>query len=304
MGENPWSLHTLGRQLPSPPNMVLGHEVSGVVQEPQGERRVAVLAYRSCGRCRYCRSQRENLCDQMQHFGHSAGWPQMPHYPGGMSEQFEIWEGFAYDIPEAVSFEQACFLDGLAVAIHAVDLSGLQPGQSFGAIGLGPIGLLAAQVASSRGASLVTGCDTSGLPVRLARQVGLEEVIRGEAAALRRHNGDRKRSLDAVVDTVGSADSIRDGLGLLEKSGSLVLLAVHEGGISVSPTWFSGERRILSSANNRYADFPRAIELMASGAIAVEPLITHRFPLAEAQEAFRVMLHKEQQRAYKVILHP
>lgn len=126
-GENPWSLHTLGKHVPSPPNMVLGHEVSGFIRNPGEEVRVAILAYKSCGRCEYCRSGRENLCSTMEHFGHSAGWQEMPYYPGGMPEQFDIWEGFAHEIPPHVSFEQAVFLDGLAVAVHAVDQSGLEP---------------------------------------------------------------------------------------------------------------------------------------------------------------------------------
>ena len=74
--------------------------------------------------------------------------------------------------------------------------------------------------------------------------------------------------------------------------------------IPIAPIWFSGERRIMSSANNRYRDFPRAIELMASGTIRVKPLITHRFALREAAQAFRVMLHKDREQAYKVVLHP
>jgi L-iditol 2-dehydrogenase len=191
----------------------------------------------------------------------------------------------------------------LAVAVHALDQSGLQAEQSFGVVGLGPIGLLAAQVACSRDASLLAGCDTSKLPVRMAREVGLEETIQGDGTALAKHLGRNKR-LDTVVDTVGSSDSIRDGLSMLDKSGTLVLLAVHEKEISFAPIWFSGERRIISSANNNYGDFPRAIKLLASGAIEVKPLITHRFDLTKAAQAFQVILHKDRKEAYKVILYP
>ena len=303
-GENPWSLHTLGKHVPSPPNLVLGHEVAGIVQSPEGNKPVAILAYKSCGKCQYCQNGRENLCNEMEHFGHSAGWPDMAYYPGGMSEQFDIWDGFAHEIPPAISFEEATFLDGLAVAIHAVDQSRLKPGQAFGVIGLGPIGLLAAQVARSRGASLITGCDTSGLAVRLSREIGLEEAIRGDGTALRKHLSDGRRRLAAVIVTVGSSESIRESLAMLGKSGTLVLLAVHEKQIPLAPIWFSGERRIMSSANNKYEDFPRAIALMASGSIRVKPLITHRFSLREASQAFRVLLHKDREKAYKVILYP
>ncbi len=305
LGENPWALHTLGRHLPSPPNLVLGHEVAGMIPAAPGSpaRRVAVLAYRSCGTCTYCRSGRENLCEHMEHFGHSAGWGTMPYYPGGMSERFDIWEGFARDIPGSISFEEATFLDGLAVAVHAVDRTGLVEGGRLGVIGLGPIGLLAAQAAAARGACRVVGCDTAALPVELAAAAGLEGMIRGGSEALLGHLGGGGK-LDAVVDTVGSAASIRDGLSMLEKSGALVLLAVHPEPVPLAPVAFSGERRILSSANNLYRDFPRAIELLGSGRVRVSSLVTHRFPLSEAGDAFRVMLHKDSERAYKVILHP
>jgi L-iditol 2-dehydrogenase len=304
-GENPWSLHTVGKNIPSPPNMVLGHEVSGVVHAPQGDRRVAILAYKGCGKCRYCTTGRENLCDSMEHFGHSAGWKPMPYYPGGMSEEFEIWKGFEFDIPEPISFEAATFLDGLAVAIHAVDLSNVGTGGCLGIIGLGPIGMLAAQVGRARGAELVAGCDTTALPVELAERIGYERMICGSVDVLARFLSKKENTrLDAVIDTVGTEETIARGLGMLDKSGVLVLLAVHEKPVSFAPIALSGERRIVTAANNEYKDFPAAIELMASGRIVVEPLITHRFSLRNARRAFNTMLEKEKKRAFKIILHP
>jgi threonine dehydrogenase-like Zn-dependent dehydrogenase len=70
----------------------------------------------------------------------------------------------------------------------------------------------------------------------------------------------------------GSEETIQgDSLSMLDKLGTLVLLAVHEKEIQLAPTWSGGERRIMSSANNKYSDFPRAINLLASGAIEVRP---------------------------------
>ncbi len=304
-GENPWSLHTLGKNVPSPPNMVLGHEVAGVIRTPEGERRVAILAYKACGVCEYCQTGRENLCSDMEHFGHSAGWSPMPYYPGGMSEQFDIWEGFAYEIPDSISFEEATFLDGLAVAIHAVNQGNLQAGQQFGVLGLGPIGMLAAQVAAAKGAAYVTGCDTSGVPVQLAAQVGLHEMIQTDSEGFRTSFQENNQGgLDVIIDTVGVPESIQDGLSLLNKSGTLVLLAVHEQSTSIASVLLSGERKLVTSSNSKYHEFPEAIELMASDNIKVKPLITHRFHLQEAPQAFETMLNKEKYQAYKVILSP
>jgi L-iditol 2-dehydrogenase len=304
-GENPWSLHTLGKNLPSPPNMVLGHEVAGVLRTPEGERRVAILAYKACGVCEYCKTGRENLCNDMEHFGHSAGWALMPYYPGGMSEQFDIWEGFAYEIPDSISFEEATFLDGLAVAIHAINQGNLQAGQHVGVLGLGPIGMLAAQVAVAKGAAHVTGCDVSELPVQLAAQVGLHEIIQADSEGFTSYlQGKNQGGLDVIIDTVGTPESIRDGLALLNTSGTLVLLAVHEQPIAIEPVLLSGERKLVTSSNNTYHEFPEAIELMANGNVKVRSLITHRFHLQEAPQAFETMLNKEKHQAYKVIILP
>jgi 2-desacetyl-2-hydroxyethyl bacteriochlorophyllide A dehydrogenase len=301
-GENPWAMHTMGQNVPSPENMVLGHEVSGVIRKTG--KRAAVLAYRACGRCRFCRSGRENICTDVQHIGHGAGWPGMAYYPGGMAEYFQVWKGFAYEIPESISFEAAAFLDGLAVAIHACDRAGIGRGSRTAVIGLGPIGMLAAQTAQARGAALLRGCDTSEVPVRLAAETGVTGVIQGDghdlAEAVRRES----RLFDAVIDTVGSSGSLKQGTALLDRGGTLVLLALHDGPLPVTGKGLSGERRIVSSANNPYTDFGRAISLMESGRIKTDPLITHRFPLSRAEEAFQVMLAKDTRGAYKIILHP
>ena len=304
-GHNPWALHTLGRDIPPPPDMILGHEVSGVEISSGQRRRVAILAFKSCGRCTVCKEGRENLCADMEHFGHSAGWPEgMPYTPGGMARVFPIWQGFAYDIPDEVSHEAATFLDGLAVALHALDTGGFSPGRRVGAIGLGPIGMLVAQAARALGAASVFASDVYDTPLRLAREVGLVDVVNATdddpVAAARRLAG----GLDVVYDTVGSEESIRQGLAMLDPGGALVLLAVDDKAVPIATTGFSGERRIMTSCNNRYPDFPRAIELLASGRMRVEPLITHRFALEDGPKAFDVMLRKKEEDAYKVILTP
>jgi 2-desacetyl-2-hydroxyethyl bacteriochlorophyllide A dehydrogenase len=306
-GDNPWALHTLGRNVPPPPNMVLGHEVSGVEVSSGQRRRVAILAFKSCGRCAPCRAGRENLCADMEHFGHSAGWAKMDYTPGGMARQFDIWQGFDYEIPDSVSHEAATFLDGLAVAVHAVEVGGVGPGAWVGVVGLGPIGMLAAQAARAAGAERVLASDVYDTPVRLAREVGLANVVSAEdtdPAEYMRSQTRGRGGLDVVFDTVGSEESIRQGLGLLATGGALVLLAISEKPVSLATIAISGERRILSSANNRYPDFARAIELLGRGLVRVEPLITHRFHLEDGPKAFDVMLRKKQERAYKVVLLP
>jgi L-iditol 2-dehydrogenase len=305
-GENPWALHTLGKNLPSPPNLVLGHEVAGTVRENGKTRRVAILAYRACGKCESCVTGNENRCDDMEHFGHSAGWRSMPFFPGGMAHHFRIWKGFDHTIPDTISFEEATFLDGLAVAVHAVSQAGVGTRDLLGILGLGPIGLLAAQVARARGAAQVVGCDVAELPVRLARETGFGGALHGDTAELLSTVRARGTSpkLAAVIDTVGTEQSIRDGLAMLAKGGVLVLLAVHDKPIALAPIALASERRLVTSSNNRYVDFPTAIDLLGSGAVRVSHLITHRFPLAQAPHAFDMLLKSGREEAYKVVLLP
>lgn len=300
-GENPWSQHTLGKNLPSPPNMVLGHEVAGATVE-EG-RRVAVLAYKSCGRCRECRGGNEHICEDMMHFGHSAGWESMEYYPGGMAETFTIWRDFAYEIPDNVEYEEAVFLDGLAVALHGLETGEMMPGKGVGILGLGPVGMLAAMAARAGGASFVCGCDIDPTAVRLAAESGVEPAVLGDPSALAAAlNGGA--DIDLILDTVGTEETMNLGLELLAKRGVHALLAVHNEPVRISPLLLNGERQITTSANNRYADFPAAIELLAAGDVRVKHLITHRFPLTDVREAFRVMENKETEKAFKVVLTP
>ena len=299
-GENPWALHTLGENLVSPPNMVLGHEVAGIATVDGREQRVAILAYRACGECAACRAGRENICANVQHIGHATGWGAMDYYPGGMAEEFEVWPGFAFPIPDHVSFDEATFLDGLAVAIHACDRAAVAAGSRVAIVGLGPIGMLAAQVARSRGAATVCGCDTAPLPLELAAGLGFADLVQSDAERFLRPDA----GYDAIIDTVGAAGSVARAPSSLAPGGTLALLSVHPESISLPTVSLSAERTITSAANNRYADFPQAIDLLSRGEVRVAPLVTHRFPLAQAAKAFDVMANKEREKAYKIVLHP
>jgi threonine dehydrogenase-like Zn-dependent dehydrogenase len=160
--------------------------------------------------------------------------------------------------------------------------------------------MMAAQVARDRGASHVTACDTDPLPIRLARDLGLEDALREDALRFLSQRGE----LDAVIDTVGNSATIEPSLRALRPGGALALLALHSGALTLDSLSLSGERLITTSANNRYADFPHAIELLTERRVRVDSLVTHRFPLSRAVEAFEVMADKEAAGAYKIILHP
>ena len=108
--------------------------------------------------------------------------------------------------------------------------------------------------------------------------------------------------VELVFNTVGSSESIAQGLRLVRKSGKLVLLATKEEEIYFPSLGLSGERSIRTSSNAMASDFPRVIDMISSRKVLVEPLITHRFPLGEGLQAFAVALDKRNSGAIKVII--
>jgi 2-desacetyl-2-hydroxyethyl bacteriochlorophyllide A dehydrogenase len=179
----------------------------------------------------------------------------------------------------------------------------MEEGKGVCVLGLGPVGMLAGLAALAYGAAFVCGCDIDPTAVRLAHASGVEPAVNGNPEAMKKAIPVGRR-IDVVIDTVGTEETIRNGLEILSKRGVHTLLAVHNEAIKFVPLQLNGERIVTTSANNRYKDFPAAIELLASGKVKVNHLITHHFPLSEAREAFRVMEHKEDEDAFKVVLHP
>jgi L-iditol 2-dehydrogenase len=304
-GENPWAKHTLGHERPNPPNMILGHEIGGHV-DPTGQGRwqpVGVLSFRACGVCAPCRRGEHQLCAHTAHLGHGAGWE--GQNPGGMAEWCPVWIGHARPLPPAVGMEAATFLDGLAVAVHAVRRAQIPPLSAVVVLGGGPIGLMIAQTARALGAGRVLVTDVYDAPLDCAQELGLTALKVGEgteAELLGELRGFGGEDLLTVFDTTGDKSVQKVGLRLPAPGGSLVLMAGVAPGVSLSSRDLAGERRVLTCSNHQYPDFDVALELLAQGRVAVRPMVTHRFPLDQAVEAFRVAADKANTGALKVVL--
>jgi len=312
-GENPWSLHTLGYQKALPPRMVLGHEIAGVIsavgrgvdQARIGERVVA-LCFRVCGTCPACRSGNEHLCPNTQHLGHGAGFEDWELNPGGYADECLVWASQAVPLPASVSFEDAVFLDGLGVAVHSVRHAGVKKGSSVLMLGCGPIGLLCAEVASAWGASTIICADTNATARRHAKRLvparvldpGDEDIT---AVVL---DATRGYGVDAILDTTGSIVAQHSGVRALAPGGTIVYLAGPAPGLALDLRALAGERTHTTSANFRLSEFPEALDLLASGRVRVDGLVTHRFPLMRAADALATVDRKDQTGAFKVVIVP
>jgi threonine dehydrogenase-like Zn-dependent dehydrogenase len=311
-GENPWAVHTLGRHIPSPPNVVLGHEFSGTVvavNDPANERligsRVGVVAFKGCGECSFCRGGRENLCGDVTHIGHAQGWGERPFYPGAYAEFVPAWASLVFALPDSVSFEQAAMLDILAVSVHVARRAQVSKGSTLLCIGAGPGGNAVMQTARVLGASTVVAVERSPLALRVARECGFDNVLdaRSENVLEAMMDLTEGRGADAVCDSVGSTETLELGLACLAPAGTLVNMALHAGNIGFAASLLAAERSICTAANNTVADFLQAFEHLRAGRYMLGPWFTHRFPLEGVHDAFDLLMHGDKQ-AFKVLLLP
>jgi threonine dehydrogenase-like Zn-dependent dehydrogenase len=302
-------MHTLGRHVDNPPNMILGHEFAGVVVEvrsPEVEhligKRVGVQAFRTCGECALCTTGRENLCRNTIHIGHAQGWGVMDYYPGAYAEYCLAWGDVLHPMDDHVPFEQEAMRDILGVAVHVVGRAIIRRGDAVLCIGGGPAGLCIAQVAKVRGAGEVFVSDPSPLARRVVGQFGalacIDPTTQSIADVLRERLG--QAAVAVVYDSVGSAETMRQALPLLAESGTYVNLAVHNTPLELNALSLGSERTATTSSNALYRDEAEAHELIRTGAVDVGAMITHRFHLEDYQQAFDLLL-RDPREAYKIV---
>ncbi len=313
-GENPWAKQTLQMNIPNPPNIIFGHEFIGDVVEVHDPadkdligKRVAVQTWTACGRCDSCRSGHENFCKETKHLGHGQGWGEMEFYPGGMAEYCPVFSNHVHELPENITDEQATFLDPLTAALHAVDVAKPKVLNRVVVLGAGPIGILIAQLSKVFGASETFITDIADYNLQVARKLGIDHTLNVDDTNQTITNLVKAQTnslgVDRVFNTVGTQDSIIESLSLLKNTGLVVLLATKNEEINFPALLLSGERTIKTSTNAMYTDFPRAIGLLASGLIKVEPMITHRFNLLDGVKAFETAVNKAQNQAIKIVIN-
>jgi L-gulonate 5-dehydrogenase len=261
-----------------------GHEIGGRVVEATPEsglslgQRVTVRPLLTCGTCRACREGRYNHCPEVRVLG--------VHVDGGMAEEFTLPSALVFPVPEEVSAEEAAMVEPTAVAVHVCHRAGITRGSTVAILGTGVIGLLALQVARARGARAILGIDRVVERLALASALGASRVVdsRNEdvtAAGLELCPD----GFDVILETVGVEATLGYALDLARRGGAVVLVALPHGrsGFDFEPVY---RKELSLRATRLYAeDFAEAVPLVATKRVAVDSLITHRFPLDQAARA-------------------
>jgi L-iditol 2-dehydrogenase len=272
-------LHIAAGEYPfAQPGVTLGHEFTGTVVEigPEvgkfavGERIVADPNI-PCQVCTYCHSSRPHLCENPEALGVTLN--------GGLSEFAVFPASQAYKVPEGVPPEAAALTEPLACALHAVDLSGIRPGETALVLGAGPIGILSAALLVAGGASKVVVSEPNENR-RVRAEAVRAEPIKPDAVS--------EEMANVVFECVGRVETMKAALDAARPGGTVMWVGVAppEAGVNVKPyDIFRKELTIRGSYTNPYV-MDRALALLASGRIGWREIVTHRFPLSEFGEAW------------------
>lgn len=260
--------------------LILGHETAGTVVEVGGSvtglargTRVAIEPGVPCGTCDLCRRGRYNVCPDVVF--HAT-----PPVDGTLQEYVAVRADFAFPLPDAVSTREGALIEPLAVAVWASRKAAIEPGDRVLVTGAGPVGLLAMQVAASRGAS-VTVSDIDRGRLELAGELGADAVFTPDD-----ETAEDQGSFDVLLECSGSHSATRAGLHRLAPLGRAVLIGMGPGEDLAVPVSLLQERELQLTGIFRYANcYPTAIDLVASGKVQVSALITSTYPLVGAAAA-------------------
>lgn len=291
------------------PGTILGHESVGVVESVgagvtglQPGDRVVSNSTISCGTCVTCRAGRSSQCPDRALFGYSGVYRQLH---GGQAERVRVpnADRTLRVLPDDVTDEQAVFVaDMLPTAYSGVRRAELTPGDVAVIVGCGTLGLMAILFAT-RVARTVIAVD--GIPARrsLATQLGAHAAVGPEDAAAVIAEATGGLGADGVIEAAGSPGALGAAIGFARGQGTISVIGAH-----FEPDFpldmgrmFERELTLRVTWGHGLDDRDRILAMLAAGTIDPTPTITHRFPLAEAAEAYRVFDGRE---AIKVLLRP
>jgi len=263
---------------------VPGHEFSGWLTEDlpglglsRGDL-VAVDPNASCGQCAHCRAGHPNLCPRVVFIG-------APPHHGAMTERIWVPTSQIVPVPRQFSPSDAVMLEPLGVAIHAVDLARPRLLERVALVGCGPIGLLILQVLKTAGVGEVLACDPQPHRRDLALRLGAARAGAGVDDIL---DGSAGEGLPLVIEATNAPDGFRDAVRAARIGGRIVLVGIPDGDVYTLSASEARRRGLSIKFARRMGHvYPRAIELVASGRVDVDAVVSHRFPLAEGPAAFQ-----------------
>jgi 6-hydroxycyclohex-1-ene-1-carbonyl-CoA dehydrogenase len=284
-------LHYLDHGTPTfkPPPVILGHEIAGTVAEAgagvaslSGGDRVLLPAVLSCGSCVMCRTGRENICEHGVMLGN--------HINGGYAEFVVVPARDVFRLPDDVPLvEGAVIADAVTTPFHAVVRRGrVAAGDWVVVLGCGGVGLGLVQIAAAVGGRVVA-VDINDSKLDRARRLGAGAVL--NPLGHQKPDRELRRMTDGgahvAFEAIGKAATQELGFNVLRAGGRLVLVGYSPESLPLNAgRAMFRELEVMGSLGCRPVDYPRVIEMVRLGRIALHELVTHRFPLEQIERAF------------------
>lgn len=287
--------------------VILGHEFCGVIHKlgenvkdyQIGERVVSETAAVICGKCHHCRSGEYNLCPSRKGYGSGVS--------GAFTRYVAVPQRILHRIPTNVSFDFASLTEPACVAYNAVFVkSHIRPGEPVVIIGPGPIGLFAVQMARIGGAYpiILIGTQVDEGRLKTGKELGAHitfNVSQEDPAARIRELTDGL-GVPLVIDAAGNNPAFKLAMELVRRNGQITKIGWGPKPLDLSLDPIIAKAATLQgSFSHTWSTWEAVLHLISSGDVRMEPMITHRFPLAGWEEAFRLVDSKV---AVKAVIHP
>ncbi|MBB5158805.1 zinc-dependent alcohol dehydrogenase [Saccharopolyspora phatthalungensis] len=273
--------------------VVPGHEWSGTVVDVADSGHADLIGARvvgdltvPCGACPPCARSSPSLCANLQELGFTRD--------GGCAEYLTIPAGNLHRLPDSVSLRAGCQVEPLAVALHAAATINICPGDRVAVLGAGGIGLLLGEVARYLGATVTLASDPVPERRAVAKEMGAIAVADGSAgslAALVRKRPELEP--DVVLEASGYPVAVQEAMEIARPTGRVGLVGYRiEETSPMTPCHAVLKGLTLRGLMGPGGRFAEAIDVIALGAVRVEPLLSHEFGLDDFDSALDVALRR------------
>lgn len=288
--------------------IVLGHEATGIIDKVGSkvktlkvDDRVFVSHHVPCNKCRYCQRGSHTAC----HTLHTTNY-----FPGGFSQFIKVpkinIDYGIYKLPDDMSFEEGTFIEPLACVSRGQRLAAIQKDDTVLIIGGGIAGILHVQLAKFKGVENIIVADINPYRLELAKKFGATHTLNAkENLPIKLKEVNEGRLADQVVVCTGATSASLSALDCVENGGTILFFAVTDPTVKlpvpINQFW-RNEITMRTSYGAAPNDLEDSLRVLATKQLNVLDMITHRLPLSEAQEGFKLMAEAGQ--SLKVILVP
>lgn len=289
--------------------LVLGHEVSGIVEKVgKGVRsfklgdRIVATHHVACYKCEYCLNGHESACETLR---------TTKFYPGGFCEYIRLpkinVQLGTFKIPKNVSFEDATFVEPLGCVLRGQRLAKGVQGKRVLVIGSGIAGLLHVKAAKFSKAKSIIATDIDFFRLQMAKKFGANLALDAkENVPEKVREYFKGRLADVVILCAGNQSAIQQGLQSVERGGTVLIFTAAgqdaDFPLSINQMFWRTELTVLSSYAASKPDLKQALDLIAKKKIGVKDMITHCLPLKETQQGFQLVDRPKD--SMKVIIYP